>query len=93
MQSSTSNRTTSEKDDKESTAQWIEDLPIEQLKLYFNQYRTAYKEFVVLSELTTIILQNMGIFLKTFVNRERRKSDRILEIEEEGELEMTDGIY
>lgn len=93
MTSSTSNRAQSEKDDKESTAHWIEDLPIEQLKLYFNQYRTAYKEFVVLSEMTTIILQDMGIFLKTFTRTERRKSDRILELEEEGELEMTDGIY
>ena len=73
-------------------SQWIEDLPIEQLKLFFTQYRNAYGEFVVLSELTTIILQDMGIFLKTFT-RVQRKSDRMLEIEEEGELEMTDGIY
>ena len=33
----------------------------------------------------------MGIFMKT--EKPRKRSDRILELEEEGELEMTDGIF
>lgn len=46
---------------------------------------------MILSELTTNILSSMGIFMKT--EKPRKRSDRILELEEEGELEMTDGVF
>ena len=81
-------------DSQESTglsSHWIEDLPVEQLKLFFPQFQQVYKEFIVLSELTTNILSSMGIFMKT--EKPRKRSDRILELEEEGELEMTDGLF
>ena len=73
-------------DSQESTglsSHWIEDLPIEQLKLFFPQFQQVFKEFIVLSELTTNILSSMGIFMKT--EKPRKRSDRILELEEEGE--------
>ena len=43
---------------------WIEELPMDELKLEYNHFRNAYKEFRVLSELTITVLQDMGIFLK-----------------------------
>jgi len=74
---------------------WIEDLPLDQLKLFFTHYRTTYKEFIILSEMTTTILQDMGIFLKTFTRkRSDRKPAHFMDFEEEGELEMSDqGVY
>ena len=50
-----------------------------------------YKEFIVLSELTTNILASMGQFILT--EKPRRRSDRIPELAEEDEQEMTDGIF
>ena len=45
--------------------------------------------------MTTTILQDMGIFLKTFTRkRSDRKPDHFMDFEEEGELEMSDqGVY
>ena len=43
--------------------QWIEDIPIAEMKLYMDNFRQVYEEFQALSELTTEILQSMGIIL------------------------------
>ena len=48
-----------------SQVQWIEDLPIEELKLFFDSFRQSHDEFVALSELTTEILMSMGIILRS----------------------------
>ena len=73
------------------SSHWIEDLPLEQLKLFFPQFQQVYKEFIVLSEMTTNILASMGQFIMT--EKPRRRSDRIPELAEEDEQEMTDGIF
>lgn len=45
-------------------SQYIEDVPTADLKLFFKGFKEIYKEFSVLQEMTTSILQDMGIFLK-----------------------------
>ena len=62
---------------------WIEELPINQLRLEYNHFRVAYKEFRVLNELTVIILQDMGIFLKA--PPKNKYSDLDLEVSEDME--------
>ena len=42
---------------------WIEDLPIEELKLEYNHFKVAYKEYIVLHELTILALKEHGIFI------------------------------
>lgn len=43
---------------------YIEDLPTVDLKLFFKGFQEIYKEFIVLQEMTTTVLEGMGIFLK-----------------------------
>ena len=77
---------------------WIEDLPINELKLTFSHFQTSFSEFIILSEITTIILWDMGIVLKSASKMppkrsqtERAYSDLTLS---EEELEMTDlGVF
>ena len=40
-----------------STTQWIEDIPIDEMKLDFESFKANYQEFAALSDLTTAILQ------------------------------------
>ena len=63
------------------------------MKLFFTQFRNAYQEFRVLDELSTTILEGMGIFLKKFTRTVKRNSDRLGDLESDDELEMTDGVY
>ena len=47
-----------------SPQQYIEDLPVEKLKLYFSHFSNSYKEYQALYELTILILQSKGLLLK-----------------------------
>ena len=81
-----------------SGSQWIEDLPISEMKLYFDNFRQIYSEFQVLSELTTKILASMGIILRPLnagPGRNGVHTSRFNEFDEEDEeQEMDDeGIY
>ena len=85
-----------QKEKTETVSQWIEELPIEELKLEYNHFRVAYKEFKVLNELTVTVLQDMGIFLKQAPKIS--KNSLLVDYDEEydnedKEQEMTDGIY
>ena len=60
------------------TQQYIEDIPINEMKLYFEQFKSTYVEFLSLSELTTEILQSMGIILKGLSNDHRRMTAGIV---------------
>jgi len=46
-------------------SQWIEDLPIEELELSFDNFEQYYDEFVVFHDLTTAILASKGIILRS----------------------------
>ena len=48
-----------------SATQWIEDLPISEMKLAFENFVQGHDEFVALSDLTTEILMSMGIILRS----------------------------
>ena len=81
-----------------SQQQWIEDLPIDEMKLYFDSFKQMYKEFDALSELTQAILQSMGIILKglssprtqgKITNRFSEFDDDEAEMEEEGVYSST----
>ncbi len=67
------------------------------MKLYFEQYKQSYNEFLALSELTTQILQSMGIILKGLRSDRHHSgihSNRFSEFDDEAEQEMEeDGIY
>lgn len=52
----------------QTLAQWIEDIPVEEMKLYYENFRSTYLEFLALSELTNLVLQSMGIILKGLRN-------------------------
>ena len=78
-----------------STQQYIEDIPINEMKLYFEHFKSTYVEFLSLSELTTEILQSMGIILKGLSNDHRRMTagivtNRFSEFDDEQEQMMTE---
>lgn len=80
------------------TSQWIEDIPIQDMKLYFDSFKQMYKEFDALSELTLAILQSMGIILKGLSSPTRRTqgkiTNRFTEFDDEDEQEMEEeGVY
>jgi len=54
-----------------SKPQWIEDIPVAEMKLFFEHFKLTYIEFLSLAELTTEILQSMGIILKGLSNDRR----------------------
>ena len=47
------------------STQWIEDLPIDEMKLFFDNFKQYHDEFVALADLTTEILMSMGIILRS----------------------------
>ena len=47
-----------------SASEFIEDIPVREMKLSFESFKQVYKEFEALSELTTEILASMGIILR-----------------------------
>ena len=47
------------------STQWIEDLPIDDMKLYYDNFKQYHDEFVALADLTTEILMSMGIILRS----------------------------
>ena len=69
-----------------------------EMKLYYENYRQTYSEFLALSELTTLILQSMGIILKG-LNTDRHTSgmqaSRFTEFSEDDEEQQMeiDGVY
>lgn len=68
------------------------------MKLYFDHFTQTYLEFLSLSELTTEILQSMGIILKGLSNDRRMtagiQSNRFAEFEDETEQEMMEeGVF
>ena len=40
-----------------SQNQWIEDLPIEEMKLFYDQFKQVHHEFVSMSDLTRVIME------------------------------------
>ena len=84
-----------------SSSQWIEDIPIEDMKLYFDHFKSNYQEFQALYELTHSILQSMGIVpLKSLVssNNERCtggiQTNRFTEFDDDEEQEMMEeGVF
>ena len=77
---------------------WIEELPMDELKLEYNHFRNAYKEFRVLSELTITVLQDMGIFLKPLLrNTTGQMMNEFNEFDDSDdsgmEQAMSDGIF
>lgn len=74
-------------------SQWIEDIPIAEMKLHIDNFKVIYKEFLALSELTTMILQKQGILLKSLTQTARHNSTglvstRFNEFDETQEMEM-----
>ena len=47
-----------------STSEWIEDIPIDEMKLDFESFKANYQEFAALSDLTTAILQQKGVICR-----------------------------
>ena len=43
--------------------------PVSDLKLFFGQFQAIYREFVVMDEITTKILNDMGIFPKMMLSQ------------------------
>ena len=75
-----------------SRTQWIEDLPLEEMQLCFDNFQSNYKEFQVLLELTLAILQSMDIIpLKSLTssNMDRQfggiQKDRFTEFDDDEE--------
>jgi len=42
-----------------NSPQWIEDIPVEEMQLTFEHFTITYKEFCLLSELTTNVIAVM----------------------------------
>lgn len=77
---------------------WIEDLPLENLKLDYQLFKVTYKEFIILTELTILILEQMGIFLKQLTQPKNTQGRIIKTFEEfdDNSLEQQmeeDGLY
>lgn len=82
--------------DRQSTAQWIEDIPVEEMKLYYESFRSTYMEFLALSELTNLVLQSMGIILKGLRSGQTSgiQANRFNEFSDDEEQQMEeDGVY
>lgn len=82
-----------------SASEFIEDIPVREMKLSFESFKQVYKEFEALSELTTEILASMGIILKGLSSSQHPKggvnATRFTEFDEDDDEQqmLEDGVY
>lgn len=67
------------------------------MKLFYENYRQIYNEFLALSELTTMVLQSMGIILKGLnLHNSGVQKSRFTEFSDDDEQEQEmaeDGVF
>ena len=82
-----------------SASEFIEDIPVREMKLSFESFKQVYKEFEALSELTTEILASMGIILRGLSQSQHPKggknTTRFTEFDEDDDEQqmLEDGVY
>ena len=82
-----------------SASEFIEDIPVREMKLSFESFKQVYKEFEALSELTTEILASMGIILRGLSLSQQPKggvnATRFTEFDEDDDEQqmLEDGVY
>ena len=79
-----------------TSPQWIEDIPVEDMKLYFDNFKQCYAEFDILTDLVREVLASMGIIFRRLSSKGHGgvHTNRFSEFDDQEEQEMDDeGVY